>query len=313
MKATKVAHHAEFRIRIDFTYDSKTLGLIKQIEDVHWSRNLKDLLTFLFLVMTLNLYAQNVPYEQKNIYKTKFDDAIPVLNVATFHMGETSDAMKTEFDENDKKNQTEVKKVAKFLAKFKPTIIVIEALPEKDSIRQAEYLDYLNNPNKKFINPDERELLAYEVGRLSGTTKIYGIDYKESYGIQGDTIKPIDKITNNKYWRMVEENEKNNPEEGIPFYDLFKLNNHPQYLESLININADLLLYISNKGNSEGADAASKFYHRNLVMFSNLNQIPMTKDDRIFILMGGVHTAFFMDFLKRSPKFKIENTFDYLK
>lgn len=274
---------------------------------------MKLFMTSLLFATTINIYAQNVPYEKQNIYKTKFDDAIPVLNVATFHMGETSDAMKTEFDENNKNNQTEVKKVAKLLAEFKPTIIIIEALPEKDSIRQADYLEYKKNPNKKFTNPDERELLAYEVGRLSGATKIYGVDYKESYSIQGDTIKPIDKTTNSKYWKMVDENEKKNPEEGIPFYDLFKLNNHPQYLESLININADLLLYISNKGKSEGADAASKFYHRNLVMFSNLNQIPLDKDDRIFILMGGTHTAFFMDFLKRSPKFKLENTFDYLK
>lgn len=274
---------------------------------------MKHLLIFLFCVPTLHLFAQNMPYAQKNIYKTKFDDALPVLNVATFHMGETSDAMTTEFDENDKKNRKEIKRVAQLLAAFKPTIIVIEALPANDSIRQADYLDYLKNPNKKFSNPDERELLAYEVGRLSGATKIYGIDYKESYRIEGDTIKPVDQTTTQKYWKMVEENDKKNPEEGIPFYDLFKLNNHPQYLESLININADLLLYVSNKGKSEGADAAAKFYHRNLVMFSNLNQIPMTKDDRIFILLGGTHTAFFMDFLKRSPKFKLENTFDYLK
>lgn len=274
---------------------------------------MKQLLTFLFFVTTLNLFAQNVSYEKQNIYKTKFDDAIPVLNVATFHMGETSDAYSTDFDENDKKNQQEIKKLAKLLAEFKPTIIGIEALPEKDSIRQADYLDYIKNPNKKFINPDERELLAYEVGRLSGATKIYGVDYKEEYEIDGEITNQVDVTTNSKYWKMVDENEKRTPEEGIPFYDLFKLNNHPQYLESLININADLYLYVSNKGKSEGADAAAKFYHRNLVMFSNLNQIPMTKDDRIFILMGGAHTAFFMDFLKRSPKFKLENTFDYLK
>lgn len=274
---------------------------------------MKQFLIFLLFLPTINIHAQNVRYEKQNIYKTKFDDAIPVLNVATFHMGETSDAIRTEFDENDKNNLKEIKKVAKLLSEFKPTIIVIEALPEKDSVRQADYLDYIKNPNKKFANPDERELLAYEVGKLSGAAKIYGVDYKESYSIKGDTINPIDKTTNSKYWKMVDENDKKNPEDGIPFYELFKLNNHPQYLESLININADLLLYISNKGKSEGADAASKFYHRNLVMFSNLNQIPMTKDDRIFILMGGTHTAFFMDFLKRSPKFKLENIFDYLK
>lgn len=55
-----------------------------------------------------------------------------------------------------------------------------------------------------------------------------------------------------------------------------------------------------------------KFYHRNLVRFSNLNQIPLNKKDRIFILMGGTHTAFFNGFLKRSRKYKLEDSFHYL-
>lgn len=199
------------------------------------------------------------------------------------------------------------------MSEFKPTIIVIEDLPKNDNLRQISYLNYIQNPNIKFENPDKIELLAYEVGRLSGATKIYGIDFKEAYNYNVSVKENVDKTTLSKYWKLSDENDKNNPEEGIPFYELFKLNNHPQYLESLININADLLTYISSKGNSEGADEAAKFYHRNLVMFSNLNQIPITKNDRIFILMGGTHTAFFMDFLRRSPKYKFENVFDYLK
>ena len=265
------------------------------------------------LIFLTNCTVQKLPYEEKDIYKTKFDDAIPVLNIATFHFGETPDAITTEFDEKNEKNQMEVKSVAKMLAEFKPTIIIVEALPENDSLLHADYFDYVKNPNKVFENPAEIELLAYEVGRLSGTTKIFGINFKEEYRIDGQIENQVDVTTNPKYWNMLDENEKNNPEEGIPFIDMFKLNNHPQYLESLMNINADLYTYISNKGKSEGADAAAKFYHRNLVMFSNLNQIQMEKDDRIFILMGGAHTAFFMDFLKRSPKFKIENTFKYVK
>ena len=157
------------------------------------------------------------------------------------------------------------------------------------------------------------ELLAYEVGRLSGATKIYGIDFKESYDYNVRVQNPVDKTTLRKYGKLSDENDAKNPEEGIPLYDLFKLNNHPQYLESLINLNADLLTYVSSKGKSEGADEAAKFYHRNLVMFSNLNQIPIEKDDRIFLLMGGTHTAFFLDFLRRSPKYKLEDVFDYVK
>ncbi|RZJ76375.1 MAG: hypothetical protein EOO47_18615 [Flavobacterium sp.] len=228
-------------------------------------------------------------------------------------MGETSDANSTEFDENDRQNQLEIKKLAKLLAEFKPTIIVIEDVAKNDSLRQSSYFNYLENPKKQFQNPDERELLAYEVGRLSGAKKIYGIDFKKGYNYNIGVKNRVDSTTLNKYYKLSDENEKNNPEKGIPFYELFKLNNHPQYLESLINFNADLLTYISTKGNAEGADEAAKFYHRNLVMFSNLNQIPVQKNDRIFLLMGGTHTAFFMDFLNRSPKYKIEDTFNYLK
>ncbi|RZK42604.1 MAG: hypothetical protein EOO90_06730 [Pedobacter sp.] len=259
--------------------------------------------------------SNKIRYSDKKIYTDKFEDAVPVLNIATFHMGETSDANSTAFDEKDSQNQKDIRDLAKKLAAFKPTIIIIEDRPKNDSSRKADYLDYVQNPKKSFNNPDERELLAYEVGRLSGAGKIYGIDFKEGYDYQiGRKVKNmVDKSTNSKYWKLIEENEKKNPEEGIPFYDLFKLNNHPQYLESMINLNADMLTYISSKGKSEGADEAAKFYHRNLVMFSNLNQIPLGKNDRIFILMGGTHTAFFNDFLKRSPKYKLEDPFDYLK
>lgn len=271
-------------------------------------------ITLIFTLFTfINSYGQELRYDEKEIYKTKFDDAVPVLNVATWHFGETSDANSTEFDENDKSNQKEVKKLAKLLAEFRPTIIVIENSPKNDSLRQISYFEYLKNPKMKFEKPTEIELLAYEVGRLSGAKKIYGIDFKESYNYNISVNDNVDKTTANKYWKLSEENETKNPENDIPFYDLFKLNNHPQYLESLINFNADLLTYISSKGNSEGADEAAKFYHRNLVMFSNLNQIPVDKTDRIFILLGGTHTAFLNDFLKRSPKYKLENTFDYLK
>lgn len=277
--------------------------------------NLNYFTSGILLLLTFISCSKKLHYDEKIIYKTKFDDAIPVINIATFHMGETSDATATDFDEKNEKNQIEIRKVAKLLAEFKPTIIVIEDLPKNDSVRGIQFLDYIQNPTKKIKNPDEIELLAYEVGRLSGAKKIYGIDYKEGYDYNiGSSVKSqVDQQTNNKYWTLLDENEKKNPEEGIPFYELFKLNNHPQYLESLININADLLTYISSKEKAEGADEAGKFYHRNLVMFSNLNQIPVNKNDRIFILMGGTHTAFFNDFLKRSPKYKLENPFVYLK
>lgn len=170
--------------------------------------NINRLLIPLLLLLAAKIYAQKIPYDKLSIYKTKFDDAVPVLNVATFHMGKTSDANRTEFDEHDLKNQLAVKKVAKLLAEFKPTIIVIEDLPQNDSLRNLNYQKYIKNPQFKFENPDERELLAYEVGRLSNSKKIYGIDFKENYNYKIGYFVPnkTDQKTNDAYWKLLEDN-----------------------------------------------------------------------------------------------------------
>lgn len=56
MKATKVEHHSEFRIRIDFIYNSKIIGLLKQIDDARWSRS---------------LHAWHLPYTKEAFTKLK--------------------------------------------------------------------------------------------------------------------------------------------------------------------------------------------------------------------------------------------------
>ena len=58
---------------------------------------------------------------------------IKVLNVGSFHFGKTSDATKVDFDENDLSNQEEIKTISKLIARFKPTIICLEFLPENKS------------------------------------------------------------------------------------------------------------------------------------------------------------------------------------
>ena len=53
------------------------------------------------------------------------DDKIKILNFGTFHMGETNDANKTEFDKNDKKNQLAIHEIATKLLLFQPTVIIV--------------------------------------------------------------------------------------------------------------------------------------------------------------------------------------------
>lgn len=274
---------------------------------------MKTLCTVLLVLSTvLNALSQ-----QQFHFETKFDDAVPVLNVGTFHMGYTPDANKTAFDERNKENVRSIHEIAKKIAAFRPTIILVEMEPYRNPQLAASYNEYLQNPDMRFENPGEIELLAYEVGRLSDTKQIYGIDYQQEYFYMMQQVlkDPQDTVTYSKYREMIRFNQQRNhiDEKSMKAEELLWLINQPRYLDHLINLNADLLTTVTAYGYPLGTEQASKYYNRNLMMFSNMNSVPITKDDRIFILMGATHTAFFKDFLRRSPKFIEVNTLDYLK
>ncbi|RFC54280.1 hypothetical protein DXU93_08970 [Brumimicrobium aurantiacum] len=249
-----------------------------------------------------------------------------VLNFGTFHFGYTPDANKTEFDEHSKESQKEIREISKMLAQFKPTIICIENLPKyNDEINKA-YQDFLENPDELNTNYGESSMIGFEVGRLNNVKKIYGIDNHMGYNYSvGDFIENSPDLENaidsKTYLQLTNEPFKEFPElakreakyETLSLLEKLKLINEPNHLDYSINTNADKLLYVGINDGFEGADNAAIFYHRNMKIFSNLNRIPMTKDDRVFILMGTAHTAFLREFMKRSPKFEMVNTLEYLK
>ena len=41
MKLSKITHHNELRIRVDFAYNAETTARLKQIPDARWSQSLK--------------------------------------------------------------------------------------------------------------------------------------------------------------------------------------------------------------------------------------------------------------------------------
>lgn len=242
---------------------------------------------------------------------------IPVLNFATFHMGLTTDANTTEFDEHDKENQKAAHQIAKKLASFSPTVIIVEVPPAYNESIQSEYKEYLVDTDMSFEQPSEIELLAYEIGRLSGAKRIYGIDHKMdyNYNIGDEMANYIDSLWHDKYYEdpLKFYPQVNIDEESLNLLDKLKLTNHDRYLDFLIAVNADMLTHVGSEEGFEGADEATKYYQRNLRMYSNLNRIDLKEDDRVFILMGASHTAFFRDFISRSPKYEMVNTLDYLK
>ncbi|SFT97005.1 hypothetical protein SAMN04489724_3055 [Algoriphagus locisalis] len=257
--------------------------------------------------------ATHVKAQNKDI-SLKLDNPIPVLNLGTFHMGYSPDANTIEFDEHDKGNIAQVHQIAQAIAAFKPTVILVEVEPSENEKLQQAYQDYLMSPDMEFTNTSEVQLLAFEVGRLANSTRIYGIDYQQgyNYSLAYQLENSVDSESYFQYMKLLEKLEEEYVAEEMTVLEHLQMTNDPRYLDILLNINADMLTHISSPGNYEGADEATKMYHRNLVMYSHLNQIRLDKGDRVFILMGGTHTAFFNMWLKRSPKYELEDVTEYL-
>ena len=270
--------------------------------------------------------TENKPLE-KNKEKTDTSESekIQVLNVGSFHFGDTPDAHKTEFDESTEAAHQEIRTISKLLARFKPTIICIENLPEHNTEINAAYQEYLKNPINLNSKYGESSMIGFEIGRLSQVDSIYGIDNHMGYNYSvGDFIENSPDLKNAvdpaTYLQLTNEPFKEFPalakreanSNNLSLLEKFKLINEPVYLDYSITTNADKLLYVGIEDGFEGADNAALFYHRNMKIYTNLNRIPMTKEDRVFIIMGTAHTAFLREFINRSPKFEMVNTLEYL-
>ena len=232
-------------------------------------------------------------------------------------MGETSDAKSIEFDEENKQNQEDARKIAELISVFKPTVICVEVPTERNSELNLAYQKYLTEPEMSANYYGEVGLVAFEVGRMNNLDSIYGIDHKLSYNynIASEIENEIDPETFDTFQAnpFAEIPELNLYEEGISLNEKLRRMNHPKFLDLLITANADMLSYVGTKNGFEGADEAAKYYQRNLRIYSNLNRLKLTNEDRVFILSGGSHTAFLNEFMKRSSKYEVVDTFDYLK
>lgn len=249
--------------------------------------------------------------DKEKLNEENLTQKIKVLNVGTFHMGYTTDKLKTEFD--PKSNKEELTKLNKLLAKFKPTIILVETEPKYQEQLEKNYLEYIKNPAKETDFQNEIQFVAFEVGRLANTRKIYGIDYQLGYN-----YPKIDELAHEIEAKTYINGQKS-IEKMLDTLDSKILTekiiamNKQNYYDALINLNADLLTYVNTKDNFEGADVASHFYLRNLRMFANINRVKVSNNDRVLILSGATHAAFFDMFMKRSPKYELIPLTDYLK
>lgn len=283
----------------------------------------------LFFLMVTNLcFGQTITIEKANqklsaIFRT-MESKPEILLLGTFHFAYPDlDAYKTpdslRIDILSKQRQKEIADVITILEKFKPTKIAIEGLPEKQYKYDSLFQAYL--AAKEFKQRSEIFQLGFRLAKRLNHKKVFCIDAKPFV----KTLYETDSVLARKY----NLNNDKNFAELIGKYELFysyddTLQKFMRLKDYLLLINSDKYLnydngqYLTatkNGTNLEpiGADGfISKWFNRNVRIFSNIQRLAENKNDRILVIFGGGHIPILKFLIESSQEFKLRKLEEYI-
>lgn len=265
-------------------------------------------LLLLFVVVTF--FNCSFKKEQNLKVENNPTDKISVLNFATAHLSYTSDAKSANRNLDDKQVKIAINKILTCLVNYKPTIICIEMQPDNNEFVNETYQKYIINQSNRLNYSDEINSIGLETGRLSGVHKIYGIDSQIGFDYPSLIAIANKKKSDSLFVETIMKSYDS--VNSLPIFEQFIKINSSAYKSETFNF-YNFLATMHSENNFEGADIIADFYKRNLRMYANFCDIPLQKNDRVLIILGATHTAYFDIFLENNPKYKLENIADYLK
>jgi len=246
---------------------------------------------------------------KKNI-KTEIinQNRIQVLNFGSMHLSGSQDAHSSITNVKNPKVKADIKKVVDRLVAFKPTIICVEIPPKDTEFMNKTYQKYKTDQSSRINYSEEVNVIGLEVARLSGTKKFYGIDNHMGFNYPALIDLAKKNIDDSLYVESM--NKKYVKMNKIPLLEQYTEMNTREFKMETFNY-YNFLATMHGPENFEGADIIAEFYKRNLRMYTNFSDIPLTKNDRVLIIMGATHTAYFDIFLENNPKYQLQDIRNY--
>ncbi|AKD53683.1 DUF5694 domain-containing protein [Spirosoma radiotolerans] len=283
-------------------------------------------------LLTHSTLAQTTPFRKQ--IDALFKQASPkpqVLLLGTFHFaGEQVDANTTPADLRvnilSPTRQAQVEEVINQIARFKPTKIAIEASPNSKNYIDSVYSAYRKGKfqgDKLVRVDDELYQIGFKLAERLGHSELFPID-AQPFRIR---FSPADSLT------MFTKYERQSDTTFIywdkQYTTYSKLQDSLKYQSTV----GDYLRFLNEedtqarsigrwlittkKGTNRepiGADQfISRYYNRNLRIYSNIQRLVTSPSDRILVLYGNTHLYILKHLLKASPEFDLADTLGYLK
>ena len=284
----------------------KTLEICLYIRNEFKHKITTHKIILLLVLFTLNLSSAQTKKKQ-------------ILLIGTFHFANPGlDVTKINtFNVMSDKSQKELENITTKIKNFGPDKIFVEW-----NYKEQDRLDKFYAKNTDSLlhkNADERVQIALRSAKKLSHKKLFAIDYRETNFPYDSLMKgmkeanQLDLIKKNLEEMAAFEKDQN---EKIGKYSLTELVLNYNTKESNTQ-NINWYLETANKAgktdNFVGAYLVSEWYRRNLYMYSLIQKITESKDDKIMVLLGAGHAAMLREFIAHDPTFEIVELATILK
>ena len=237
-----------------------------------------------------------------------------VLVLATYHTDNPGlDLMNIQSDDVlTEKRQKEIREFVNLLKRFKPTKIALEA-PFGSVKVNEQYSHYLRSEYQ--LTRNEIDQIGYRLAKELNHQKVYGVDAEGKFDIgrvfafagANNQQEIVDRgIVIGK--RQVD--EENKLIRTATIREIYKVIND----QRRINESHQAYVMMSRVGKDKeypGVDLLADWYERNLKIFSNINRITESKNDRILLIIGGGHVKILQQFIEDSGEYSLEKADKY--
>ena len=247
---------------------------------------------------------------------------VEVMVVGAYHFGNPG------LDTNNMKvdsvltpqRQADLDRVAKALARFKPTRVMVEMQSDAPDFRIAEYDRF--GPAMLASAANEIVQIGYRTAALAGVKTVNGID-EQPKGSEPDYY-PYDKVqeTAARFGQTARLEALNAPvAASIKVFEAAQKTKSVAQMLMTINdpagddFNMDSyygMLAIGDRDIQTGADLNAGWYLRNAKIFGKLMQVAKP-GDRVLIVYGGGHSFWLRHFASLTPGYRSVDPMPYLE
>lgn len=217
--------------------------------------------------------------------------------------------------------QAEIEGIVERLARFAPTVIVIERQPQEQHTIDSLYGAYL--AGRHTLSRGEEEQFGFRLAKRFGLRTLHCVD---EWGRFTSNIDSLINGTDSIGARKFEDHFMADPDSALHsrsvsvqkskgiLAELRELNDPARIERSLGDYLIGLFKYEEQEGDFTGVDfETGRWFNRNLRIFRNIQRIPATSEDRILVIYGAGHMNVLNPLFRSSPEYRFMGATQYLR